>query len=463
MIAISPFRARPLPTPAPAAAVSSPSPPTPRIGRFDADYHATLTKMAFASPEAALSAKPLRDGRAAFAERVALVNAAKSSIVCTTYAIVHDRYGVEYLLALAAAARRGVKVIVALDAVSEAIGGSRGATEPEAYAKALRELEDAGGFVTWYATPQHHKKNLGAGNHLKALVVDGMSAIVGGRNTGKEYVEDWTDFEELLVGPIAARVSERAQQVLRHSHPFLRRQQTPELKERYLRALAEIRFDANVAAIRGRRLVSEARARGESVTAPMYFVTWDPTYGRSDYPMVPAGMNPVTEALIATIERAASSITLSSNYVWGVDALQEALMRAARRGVRVTVVTTGEAASPGVALACYLGTREQYAAMMSAGIRILETRRHEHGKMYVVDDTIAAFGSYNVEYPAHDKLVEGLIFTADSGIVRDVKRALEETMRESTEASLALPPMSLSERFWRFLMMLFDLIFHLFV
>src|SRR6187402_2194565 len=73
---------------APAAAVR-------RFSAFGTTYFAELEKYAMAPPESATKVVPLRNGRQAHAARLALINGATSSIVMTTYAIVHDPYGIE--------------------------------------------------------------------------------------------------------------------------------------------------------------------------------------------------------------------------------------------------------------------------------------------------------------------------------------------------------------------------------
>ncbi len=432
-------------------------------GAFDAAYFQKLERYSLASPERALAVRSLRDGEAARQARLELIAGAHRSLVLSSYAIIHDAYGVELIDALTEAAERGVAVILTLDAVADRIGslGQSGAEDAVFY-RALERLEAAGGFVSWYATASQQLERFGGGNHFKAMVADGERAIMGGRNVGREYVDDWTDFDMWLEGPVAAQIASRTLDVIRHSRPFERRPETRELRAAYSEAYEQARRDVALGRYRGRQRISEARGRDERVSAPFYLVTWDPTFGPTDYELPEDVDNPITSALIATFDRAERSITLSSNYVWAVPQLQEAIMRAARRGVTVTVVTTAEQASPGLALTCYLGTREQYAALEASGVQIREAFKHEHGKMYLVDDRIAAFGSYNMEYAADLHLVEGLLFTTDEQVVREIKRSLEDTIDNRT-LPVPAPEPSSPERGRRILMRIFNGVVHYFV
>jgi phosphatidylserine/phosphatidylglycerophosphate/cardiolipin synthase-like enzyme len=56
---------------------------------------------------------------------------------------------------------------------------------------------------------------------------------------------------------------------------------------------------------------------------------------------------------------------------------------------------------------------------------IHENRRGEHSKIVLVDDTWAAFGSYNFEDAAHDRLAEAMLATRDTGVVAAILTVVE--------------------------------------
>ena len=62
----------------------------------------------------------------------------------------------------------------------------------------------------------------------------------------------------------------------------------------------------------------------------------------------------------------------------------------------------------------------------------------EHGKLFVIDNNVAAFGSYNMEKSAHDRLAEGLMLTKDSDLIGAVRDSLLETMSKRSMYLLVL-------------------------
>ncbi len=390
-------------------------------------------------PLAATLAEPLRDGPRSFARRLELCENARTTLYGTSYAIDHDRYGERFLDALIRAARRGVKVAIGLDRTAQLVYDLRATRAArELRRKQIAELERAGGTLAWYGGLRVHLRRPAAGIHFKALVADGRDAVMDGRNVGHEYVERWTDFGLRLRGPVVGAIAQETLELLARCLPY-----------RGLRALGEHRARR---ASYGRLLdelageLARTRARRGPVprSAPLFtLVAWDPLGDeRSFWPR--AGANRITTALAAAVRGARREVTLSSNFVHAGRVLREALMDAARRGVRVRIVTTGEAASE-VSRLPYWITRAHYRALLAAGCEIHETRRMEHGKLYLVDGALAAFGSYNASKVSDTRNAEGLLFTRDPTIVREIRRALDEDLARS-QRYRAQPPRSLGER-----------------
>ncbi len=175
--------------------------------------------------------------------------------------------------------------------------------------------------------------------------------------------------------------------------------------------------------------------RGTAVAAPSapraQLVYSDPSFGT--HPGEQQQDNPITLAFIRAIDAARTSVLVSTNYINGDSRLREALMRASRRGVRVDVITTGQAASQGMASVIHAGCEMWfYPQLRAASVHLHETVHQEHGKMLLIDDRLAAFGSYNLEQCSHQSLVEGTIFTDDPTMVGEVRRALRDTLQTNT-------------------------------
>ena len=76
---------------------------------------------------------------------------------------------------------------------------------------------------------------------------------------------------------------------------------------------------------------------------------------------------------------------------------------------------------------------------------IVENRRGEHSKVVLVDRAWAAFGSYNFEHAAHDRLAEAMLASRDARAVAPVLGIFAEldrdpdNVRVTREALRALP------------------------
>lgn len=390
-------------------------------------------------PRVATLVEPLRDGPLSFARRIALIEGARASLIGTSYAIDHDRYGERFLDALIHAARRGVKVAIGLDRTAQLVYDLRAPRAARALRwRKLAELERAGGTVAWYGGIRVHLRRPAAGIHFKALVADGREAVMDGRNVGHEYVERWTDFGLRLRGPIVDAIAEETLRLLGRCLPY-----------RGLRALGQHRarrtaygqlLDGLARELAHPRLRRDAAGR----SAPRFtLVAWDPLGDeRTFWPR--AGANRITAALARAVRGARREVTLSSNFVHAGRPLREALCEAARRGVRVRIVTTGEVASE-VSKLPYWITRAHYRALVEAGCEVYETTRMEHAKLFLFDGALGAFGSYNASKISDTRNAEGLLFTRDPATLRAIRSALDEDLARSLRFR-ARAPRGVTER-----------------
>jgi cardiolipin synthase len=394
----------------------------------DRAFWRRLERLAGNRPAVATRFEPLRDGHGAFQSRLALVRGARSSIVGTLYAVDLDRYGFQFLDELTAAARRGVRVVVAIDRIAQLSYDLRAdRVRRRVFRQKVRALEQAGGVLAWYGRLALHLRRLGVGLHYKTLVADGRAAILDGRNIGHEYVERWTDFGARVEGPVVGQLARAALRFIGRCKPYrglrpLRGRRAR--RERFASLLRELRREA--------RHVPRAKGSGPRLT----LLAWDPL---GDERAVGARGNRITEALSAAVDRAEREVILSSNFVHAGKRLRRSLIAAARRGVRVRIVTTGEAASE-ISIWPYLITSAHYRGLLRAGCEIYETTRMEHGKMYVVDRRVGAFGSYNASKIADRRNTEGLLFTADRKVIDTLVATLEDTIHNRSVRHRPPPP-----------------------
>ncbi len=101
------------------------------------------------------------------------------------------------------------------------------------------------------------------------------------------------------------------------------------------------------------------------------------------------------------------------------------MLRAARRGVRVEVFHSHREALPATDLA-WIAAASTYDRLLDAGVAVYENRHGEHSKLVVVDDAWAAFGSYNFEDAAHDRLAEAMLASRDRRAVAPVAAIFDQ-------------------------------------
>lgn len=384
-------------------------------------------------PALATEIEPLRDGERAWRARLEAVRGAKTSIVMTSYYVDADAYGFELVDELLAARDRGVQVILGIDTLVQWMTTKQNSSENQRLLKAkLDALNSEPGFVYKYGPALQHLANLdrvGLRMHLKSMIVDGETAIVGGRNIGHHYFEPdgWSDFDVRMRGPIVGSLGRATLRVLEHVKPsFLGSHEAARNFDRYLRAraIAGAHLDAKDGQVRAE--VAARQAAGETVGPLLTLVCSDPNH---DDAAKRAGVRSrVTAALRRAFDSSVRTIVATSNFANGTEELRQSLVRAARRGVKVTLVTGSREAAEFSDLA-YLAARRHYDELLAAGVEIVEVARMEHGKMYVIDDRLAAFGSYNLDQAADTRVVETLLFAEDPGLVAELNKNIADKVR----------------------------------
>ena len=63
------------------------------------------------------------------------------------------------------------------------------------------------------------------------------------------------------------------------------------------------------------------------------------------------------------------------------------------------------------------------------GVRVYENRHGEHSKIVLVDGAWVAFGSYNFEHAAHDRLAEAMLASRDPRAIEPAAAIFEELRR----------------------------------
>lgn len=148
----------------------------------------------------ATEAQIYTEGTILFNDMLAAIEQAQSSIFLETFILKKDVVGGQFIDALTARARAGVKVYVMLDAVGTTLFGHSPLTEePSDLPDTFHVLIHYPWRRPWDVIDLHRY----ALDHRKILVVDNTTGFVGGYNIGTEYRSEWRDTHLRLTGPAA--------------------------------------------------------------------------------------------------------------------------------------------------------------------------------------------------------------------------------------------------------------------
>jgi cardiolipin synthase len=330
-------------------------------------------------PIASESVALLEGGPEAFPRMLEAIERASQSIRLEVYTFSREGIGEEFLTALGAAARRGVRVTAILDGWGSALDGR--------YVQAL--LEADGCDVRIYNPVLALLAGRFRRNHRKILLVDGEVAFLGGVNISDEYGH---------TGPGHA----------------------PEVEERdpaWLDLAVEVRGRA--AGWLDRRL------RGERRKQP-------PGPVRIHLSGIGGG-RPLRRRYLKAIGAARREVLLAHGYFIPDRRFVRSLTAAARRGVNVTLLLAGRSDL----LLARPATRRLYHQFLRAGVRIHEwTRSVHHAKAAVVDEFRFLVGSFNLE-PFSLANLEALVEVEDAAVAAEGKGWIATRIGEAHEVTLA--------------------------
>lgn len=291
------------------------------------------------------------EGDLALRALLARLEQAQQAIDVEMFLLRPDAVGGQVLAALERARARGVAVRVLLDGLGSLAGQRR----------VRRRLRAAGADFRWFSPvrlrlrPQFGRENLR--NHRKRILIDGRWLWSGGRNLAAEYFLDaqgapaWCDLSFLIDGGIALDAAEGFERdwALAGGAPAPRSASIPACTE-------------------GPRaqLLPSGPERHEDTAYALY---------------------------LNAIHRADARILLASPYFVPDDALQLALVLAARRGVEVQLLLPVRSNHRMADIARERSLRE----LASAGVQVLLFPQMLHAKLVIVDGRLASCGSINLD------------------------------------------------------------------
>ncbi len=312
-----------------------------------------LSEIAAAPLRYGHAVRVLRDGGQAFPAMLAGIRASRHSVCFENFIMADDQTGRDFTRGLEKARERGARVRVLYDPVGTLLvkGGSVGRRLRAARieARAFRPLSP---FAPWSWLRLRHR------DHRKVLVCDDLIAFVGGLC----IADHWAPSDRGGLGWRDTALSIRGPAVLDLQHGFDR---------------------------------MWSRARGQP---PPTSLSRQPPAARGEAAVIVVGDRPGLGRVAAIYEwladRAETSIELTDAYFVAPRAVLDALIRAARRGVRVRLLLPGRNNHPVAGLAA----RRIYQPLLDAGAEIYEwTGVMLHAKTAVVDGLVTMVGSSNLD------------------------------------------------------------------
>ena len=351
----------------------------------------------------AFSLRPLWDRAAEWECRLGMIREATEFLYLSTFYIEYDRYGTELLSALLDAQRRGVAVNFLVDGFGQRLGGVLMTAESRRALDArLDALRDAGAVVTTYRPEHYLQRRLGGGQHVKIQVSETGEAIFGSSNVTRSSFEGWNEYSVSLRGPVVHTLLESYRGI------------GGQVDDGHLRRLGDV------------------TGSGAPTTEPIELEYWlcNPNLlqGRLG-PLRWRGQNVVTDQMVAMVQDARETIELTSFFFKPISSLMAALLDAAGRGVRVEVYHSHRDALPATDLA-WIASAVTYEQLLEAGIRVYENRHGEHSKLVLVDRARVAFGSYNFEDAAHDRLAEAMLVSRDARAIEPAVSIFDQLRRD---------------------------------
>ncbi len=330
----------------------------------------------------------LKNGAEVFPAMISAIDHAERCVSLEMYLFADDRTGREVRSSLVNAARRGVRVMVMVDAV-----GSWSLSD-----SFWDELRAAGGSIRRFR-PVSRGMFLFR-NHRKLVLVDNRIAFIGGLNIADEYYHGagnepaWRDNAVEITG----------NEVLRLRRSFTRM---------WARADAPFRGTA-LRGLRERRTVPERTVR---------FLESGPEN--------PA--HPVRRAYRRMIRRASVSIDLAMGYFYPHGRILRALRKAVQRGVRVRLLFPQKSDVPIARWAA----RGLYGRLLRSGAEVWEYRPTMlHTKLAILDDTVIT-GSANLDIRSGRINYELVAIMKDSELASRARNDFEQDLAEADRITLA--------------------------
>ncbi len=339
----------------------------------------------------------LRNGNAYFPALETAINQAKQTIYIQTYIFECDPAGNQIADALKAAAQRGVTVRILLD----------GFGCKDMSSDFIKAFKQAGVQVMFYRpkiSPWTFKKNRLRRLHRKVAVIDETIGFVGGINiiddtNVPDNLPPRVDYAVRIEGALLPSMTASVQKLWRR------------IKVTHLQA-----SDLN-------KTTSKQPTAESKTGIKAAFVLRDNLLHRRD----------IENAYLKAINAAKSEIMIANAYFLPGRRFRQALIKAAKRGVKVELLLQGR-----MEYFLMLATHAFYSVFLKSGICIFEYRKsYMHCKVAVIDSEWATIGSSNIDPFSMLLAREANIVVLDSAFATELRNEIRQSIQQESVQILA--------------------------
>jgi cardiolipin synthase len=364
----------------------------PDLKAADASFARTLEAHTLSPRIPGNSVTILLNGDEIFPAMLTAIRGARKTITFTTYLYEDGDIAEQMAEALAERCRTGVGVNVLVDAV----GSHRMSRE-------VRESLQRSGchFERFRPLNPLNIRRVNGRTHRRVLVIDGRLAFAGGSGIGARWAGNgrqpgyWRQTDVRVEGPIA-----------RHLQG----------------AFAEVWRDSTGMILGGDEYFPDLHRRGDVVAQS---VKSSPGGGSTE----------AYTLFLLSIESARSSVNITTPYFLPDERISTALINAARRGVRVSVLIAGDADTL-VDRTVRVASRQALGRVLAGGVKVYEyTAALLHSKTLVIDGVWASIGSANLDNRSFALNHELNLAFHDAGTAQRLDAIFQEDLRFAREVT----------------------------
>jgi cardiolipin synthase len=363
----------------------------PDVAVGDATFLRTIEAHTGAPIVAGNGVEVLLNGDETFPRMLRDIKSAKSTITFAQYLYEDGSIARELAQAFAERCRIGVKADILLDRHGSGKVPAdiiRTMKEAGCHVEYFRQIDAEGIIFPWRLLRYNYR------SHQRILVIDGRIGFTGGYGISEAWTgngrmpKHWRDTNVRVEGPVVS---------------FL---QT---------AFAESWLETTGIALGGDdyfpRLDHAGNVRAQVVKS-------SPVGGSFQNYML----------FLLSINSAKKSILITNPYFIPDELMTDALVKAANRGVRVAILTPGEADNRFT----YTASRGHYGPLLVGGVHIFEYKAaFMHAKTMVVDGVWATIGSTNIDNRSFALNQEINVTIHDSGVARQLETIFHEDLKYS--------------------------------